>query len=62
MEWCWSIFIKDKESKKCFYQFFFFVRKVNVSSVEQIRRSLRAKLKGMTRLVCIGWHEECNRY
>ena len=38
------------------------VLKVNVSLVEQIRRSLRAKLKGMARLVCVGWHEECNRY
>ena len=29
------------------------VLKVNVSSVEQIRRSLRAKLKGVARLVCM---------
>ena len=36
--------------------------KVNVSSVEQIRRSLRAKLEGMAPLVCVGWYEECNRY
>ena len=41
-----------------------FVLKVNVTSFEQIRRSLRDKLKGMVRLVClaIGWHEECDRY
>ena len=37
-----------------------FVRKVYVLSVEQIWRSLRAKPKGMARLVCMGWHEECN--
>ena len=38
------------------------VRRVNVSFVEQMRRNLRAKLKGIERFVCIGWHEECNRY
>ena len=40
------------------------VQRVNVecSFVEQMRRSLRAKLKGRERLVCIGWHEECNKY
>ena len=35
----------------------FVVLKVNVSSLEQIQRSLRTKLKGMARLVCLGWHE-----
>ena len=38
------------------------VLKVNISSVEQNRRSLRAMLKGMARLVYGGWHEECDRY
>ena len=32
------------------------------SSVEQIGRSLRAKLKEVSRLVCKRWHKECNRY
>ena len=35
------------------------VLKVNVSSVERIRDNLRAKLKGMARLMCLRWHEEC---
>ena len=38
------------------------VVKANVSSVEQIRRSLKAKLKGMTCLVYVGWYEEYNKY
>ena len=33
-----------------------------VSSEEQIRRSLRAKLNGIALLVCLGWHEDCNNY
>ena len=38
------------------------VRSVKVSSEEQIRRSLRAKLNGIALLVCLGWHEDCNKY
>ena len=38
------------------------VRSVKVSSEEQIRRSLRAKLNGITLLVCLGWHEDCSKY
>ena len=38
------------------------VRSVTVSSEEQIRRSLRAKLNGLALLVCLGWHEDCNKY
>ena len=38
------------------------VRSVKVSSEEQIRRSLRAKLNGIALLVCLGWHEDCNNY
>ena len=41
------------------------VRSVKVSSEEQIRRSLRAKLNGLNGialLVCLGWHEDCNKY
>ena len=38
------------------------VRMVKVSSEEQIRRSLRAKLNGIALLVCLGWHEDCNKY
>ena len=35
---------------------------VKVSSEEQIRRSLRAKINGIALLVCLGWHEDCNKY
>ena len=38
------------------------VRSVKVSSEEQIRRSLRAKLDGIALLVCLGWHDDCNKY
>ena len=38
------------------------VLKVNVSSVKQIQRCVRAKLKGITRFARVGWPEECNRY
>ena len=38
------------------------VRSMKVSSEEQIRRSLRAKLNGIALLVCLGWHEDCNKY
>ena len=38
------------------------VQSVKVSSEEQIRRSLRAKLNGIALLVCLGWHEDCNKY
>ena len=29
---------------------------------KEMRRSLRAKLKGIARLVCTGSHDECNKY
>ena len=35
---------------------------VKVSLVEQMRRSLRARRKGIVRLVCMGWHEEFSKY
>ena len=38
------------------------VQSVKVSSEEQIRRSLRAKLNGIALLVCLGWHEDCSKY
>ena len=34
---------------------------MNVSSAEKIGRGLRAKVEGMALLVCVVWHEECNR-
>ena len=38
-----------------------FVYAKGESSIEQIRRSLRGKLKEVARLVCKRWHKECNR-
>lgn len=35
---------------------------VKVSLVEQMPRSLRARLKGIVRLVCMGRHEEVSKY
>ena len=39
-----------------------FVYTKGESSMEQIWRSVRGKLKEVTRLACKRWHKECNRY
>ena len=38
------------------------MRSVKVSLVEQMRRSLRARLKGIAHLVCMERHDECTKY
>ena len=38
------------------------VGSVKVSSVEQMQRSLRFKLKGVARLESTGCHDECRKY
>ena len=35
---------------------------VKLSSEEHMRRNRRARLNGMARFVCRGWHDDCRRY
>ena len=46
----------------CMKVFHGFVYAKGESSIEQTQRSLKGKLKEVTRLSCKRWPKECNRY